>query len=76
MQTSREALLKDARKQGYKPENLDKVYHLLDTFQQLMTVPFLKDRLVLKGGVRFFGARSVLACREYNSSDCNVQSGT
>ena len=50
MRTSRQALLHDAKKQGYKPENLDKVYRLLDTFQQLMSVPFLKERLVLKGG--------------------------
>src|SRR3989304_5704351 len=50
MQMSRQELLRDAKKQGYKPENLDKVYRLLDTFQQLMSVPFLKDRLVLKGG--------------------------
>lgn len=50
MQTSKEALLQDAKKQGYQPENLDKVYRLLDTFQQLMLVPFLKERLVLKGG--------------------------
>lgn len=50
MHTSREALLRDAKKQGYKPEILDKVYHLLDMFQQFMSVPFLQDRLVLKGG--------------------------
>ena len=50
MKTSRESLVLDARAQGYKPEILEKVYRLLDTFFQLMSVPFLKDRLVLKGG--------------------------
>lgn len=50
MQTSKENLLKDANKQGYKPENLDKVYRLLSVFQQFMTIPFLQTRLVLKGG--------------------------
>lgn len=50
MQTSKEELLKDAKVQGYKPEILDKVYRLLNVFQQFMTVPFLKDSLVLKGG--------------------------
>jgi len=39
-----------ARSEGYKPEILEKVYRLLDVFQQIMTVPFLQERLVLKGG--------------------------
>jgi len=50
MPNSREALIKDARMQGYKPEILEKVYRLLDTFKQLMSVPYLSERLVLKGG--------------------------
>lgn len=29
-----------ARSEGYKPEILEKVYRLLDVFQQIMTVPF------------------------------------
>ena len=43
MLTSKEALLKDARDKGYKPEILEKVHRLLDIFQQLMSVPYLKD---------------------------------
>ncbi len=39
-----------ARTSGYKPEILEKVYRLLDVFQQIMSVPFLQERLVLKGG--------------------------
>lgn len=47
---SKQELLSDARMQNYKPEILEKVYRLLDVFQQFTTVPYLKDRLVLKGG--------------------------
>ncbi len=50
MLTSKEALLKEAREKGYKPEILEKVYRLLNTFQQIMSVPYLQERLVLKGG--------------------------
>ncbi len=50
MLTSKELLLKEARAKGYKPEILEKVYRLLDTFQQFMSVPYLRERLVLKGG--------------------------
>lgn len=35
---------------GYKPEILEKVYRLLDVFQQIMSVSYLNERLVLKGG--------------------------
>lgn len=50
MLNSKEQLMNQARSNGYKPEILEKVYRLLDVFQQIMTIPFLKDRLVLKGG--------------------------
>ena len=50
MLTSKEQLLKEARVQSYKPENLEKVYRLLDIFSQILAVPYLRDRLVLKGG--------------------------
>ena len=50
MLKSREQLIRNACEQGYKPEILEKVYRLLDVFQQIMSIPFLKDRLVLKGG--------------------------
>ncbi len=47
---SKEQLISQARAGGYKPEILEKVYRLLDVFQQIMAVPFLQERLVLKGG--------------------------
>jgi len=50
MLTSKEALLKEAKEKGYKPEILEKVYRLLDTLQQFTSIPYLKERLVLKGG--------------------------
>jgi len=40
----------EAAKRGYRPEILEKVYRLLDLLEVFMGVPFLKDRLVLKGG--------------------------
>lgn len=50
MLNSKDALMRQARAEGYKPEILEKVYRLLDVFQQIMSVPYLKKRLVLKGG--------------------------
>lgn len=50
MLNSKEQLMSQARAGGYKPEILAKVYRLLDVFQQIMAVPFLQERLVLKGG--------------------------
>ena len=47
---SKEALLKQAREQGYKPEILEKVYKLLGILQQILSIPYLNERLVLKGG--------------------------
>lgn len=50
MLSSKEQLMSHARAGGYKPEILEKVYRLLDVFQQILSVTFLKERLVLKGG--------------------------
>jgi len=50
MLNSKEQLMSQAKSSGYKPEIFEKVYRLLDIFQQIMSVPFLQDRLVLKGG--------------------------
>lgn len=50
MLNSKEELMINARESGYKPEILEKVYRLLDVFQQIMSIPFLQERLVLKGG--------------------------
>lgn len=47
---SKELLLKEARANYYKPEILEKVYRLLTTLDQFMSVPYLRERLVLKGG--------------------------
>jgi len=47
---SRENLLQQAREHAYKPEILEKVHHLLATLEQISEVPYLKNRLVLKGG--------------------------
>ena len=47
---SKDLLLKEARANNYKPEILEKVYRLLTTLDQFMSVPYLRDRLVLKGG--------------------------
>jgi hypothetical protein len=43
-------LKQNARSHGYRPEMLEKVYHLLDLLDEFMVVPYLSDRLVLKGG--------------------------
>ena len=50
MLTSKQELLKEARKLNYRPEMLEKIMHLLDILEQIMAVPYLRDRLVLKGG--------------------------
>ncbi|MBS0358950.1 MAG: nucleotidyl transferase AbiEii/AbiGii toxin family protein [Proteobacteria bacterium] len=43
-------LKKVAEEKGYRPEILEKVYRLLGLLEIFMAVPFLKERLVLKGG--------------------------
>ena len=47
---SKERLFDDAKTHGFKPEILEKVYTLLSTLAQIVEVPYLKSRLVLKGG--------------------------
>ncbi len=47
---SKEILLKAAKAKHYKPEILEKVYQLLTTLDQFMSTPYLRERLVLKGG--------------------------
>lgn len=42
--------MREAKRTQYKPEILEKVHKLLDTLKQFMEVPYLRDRLVLKGG--------------------------
>lgn len=50
MQISKQQIIAEARVHNYKPEILEKVYCLLDIFKQLMSVKYLRERLVLKGG--------------------------
>lgn len=47
---SRQRLLTDAANTGFRPEVLEKVLHLLNLLELLQSHPFLKGRLVLKGG--------------------------
>jgi hypothetical protein len=47
---SKNDLIKNAKATHYKPENLEKVYWLLTVLEQLVAVPYLRERLVLKGG--------------------------
>lgn len=47
---SKDILLKEARNGSYKPEILEKVYRLMSVLDQFMSVSYLRDRLVLKGG--------------------------
>jgi predicted nucleotidyltransferase component of viral defense system len=47
---SKDLLLKEARASSYKPEILEKVYRLLSILNQFASVPYLRERLVLKGG--------------------------
>jgi predicted nucleotidyltransferase component of viral defense system len=43
-------LKQEARLHSYRPEMLEKVYHLLELLEEFMAVPYLSDRLALKGG--------------------------
>ncbi len=47
---SKQDLQREAKINGFRPEMLEKVYRLLDLLGQFMGIPFLKDRLALKGG--------------------------
>jgi len=48
--TSERDLRRVARKYGYRPEILEKVYRLLELIEMFMAVPFLRKNLALKGG--------------------------
>ena len=50
MIVSREQLRSDSHTTGFKEETLEKVYQLLHLLRICGKHPFLKDRLVLKGG--------------------------
>lgn len=46
----------ESKNKGYRPEMVEKVFHLLSLLDEFMNVPYLSDRLVLKGGtaINFF----------------------
>lgn len=50
MKISRERLLGEARQTGFRPEILEKVFHLLTLLRGFEEHPFLRGRLALKGG--------------------------
>lgn len=50
MRISRERLLSEAEATGFRAEVLEKAIHLLDLLEGFRSHPFLKERLVLKGG--------------------------
>ena len=50
MKFSREFLLAESGSTGFRPEILEKVFHLIGLLNGFNSHPFLKDRLVLKGG--------------------------
>lgn len=50
MKTSKQELLKEALETGFRPEIMEKVWHLMAILDGISIHPFLKERLVLKGG--------------------------
>jgi predicted nucleotidyltransferase component of viral defense system len=50
VKVSRQQLTKDATATGYRPEILEKVFHLLSLLNGFQSHPYLKGRLALKGG--------------------------
>jgi predicted nucleotidyltransferase component of viral defense system len=50
LKISDQELKKEAKSRGYRPEMIEKVYHLLDVLEEIMAVSYLSDRLALKGG--------------------------
>ena len=50
LKISDQQLKQEAKSRGYRPEMVEKVYHLLELLEEFMAVPYLSDRLALKGG--------------------------
>ncbi|AFM28229.1 nucleotidyl transferase AbiEii/AbiGii toxin family protein [Desulfomonile tiedjei] len=50
MKFSREFLLTESESTGFRPEILEKVFHLIGLLNGFNSHPFLKERLALKGG--------------------------
>ena len=50
MEISKQELLKEAVETGFRPEIMEKVWHLMAILDGISVHPFLKERLVLTGG--------------------------
>jgi len=50
MRFSRELLVREAQQRGFRPEILEKVFQLLHLLSSFLNHPYLRDRIVLKGG--------------------------
>ena len=50
MKISKHKLIKESGQTGFRPEILEKVWHLMNILEGIYAHPFLKDKLVLKGG--------------------------
>ena len=50
MEISKKELLREALETGFRPEIIEKVWHLMAILDGISIHPFLKERLVLKGG--------------------------
>ncbi len=50
MKISKNELITEANRSGYRPEIIEKVILLLDLLKQFVALPFLSKRIVLKGG--------------------------
>ena len=50
MKFSKELLLAESESTGFRPEILEKVFHLIGLLNGFNGHPFLKDRVALKGG--------------------------
>jgi len=50
MQSSERELMREANETGFRTEIMEKVWHLMAILDGISVHPFLKDRLVLKGG--------------------------
>jgi predicted nucleotidyltransferase component of viral defense system len=54
MRISLEKLTMEAESTSFRPDYLEKVARLLGLLNDIKDHPFLKERLVLKGGTAFF----------------------
>jgi hypothetical protein len=50
MKISKELLIRESSKTGFRAEILEKVWHLMNVLEEINAHPFLQERLVLKGG--------------------------